>query len=121
MPMIEAAIDIGTNTMLLLVAQVSAPKAGESGRQIDKVVEDHIRFVRLGQGVHQNRFFAPEAMERAITCFREFKALCDRHHVSKIHACATSASRDSTNAKEFYERVHKETGIEVQVIEGKVE
>ena len=119
--MIEAAIDIGTNTMLLLIADLSAPQAGQAVRQINKVLEDHIRFVRLGQGVHQNRVFAPEAMERAIKCFREFKILCDKHHVAKIHACATSASRDSANAKEFYDRVRKETDIEVQVIEGKIE
>ncbi len=119
--MIEAAIDIGTNTMLLLIAEMQPPKIGETSRQLGRVLEDHIRFVRLGQGVHQNRTFAPEAMERALACFHEFKTLCDKHKVSRVHACATSASRDSANAKEFYQRVKAETGIVVQVIEGATE
>lgn len=119
--MLEAAIDIGTNTMLLLIADVATPKSGEATRQIGQVFEDHINFVRLGQGVHQNRNFAPEAMERAIKTFREYKSLCDKHHVEKITAVATSASRDSSNAKEFYNRVKSETGIEVKIIRGETE
>ncbi|MBI3557034.1 MAG: Ppx/GppA family phosphatase [Deltaproteobacteria bacterium] len=119
--MIEAAIDIGTNTMLLLIAEVSPSKNDQSNRQLGQVFEDHIRFVRLGQGVHQNRAFAPEAMERSIKCFREFKVLCDKHHVTAIHACATSASRDSANSKDFYDRVRNGTGISVNIIDGATE
>lgn len=119
--MIDAAIDIGTNTMLLLVAEVAPPAKGESTRRIGRTLEDHIRFVRLGQGVHQNRRFAPEAMDRALKCFHEFKKLCDGAKADRVIAVATSASRDSTNAKEFYAKVKEETGIEVQVIEGKTE
>lgn len=117
----EAAIDIGTNTMLLLVARIEPPAAGSPLRRIGRVLEDHINFVRLGQGVHQNRRLAPEAMERALNCFREYRALCDKHDVDVIHACATSASRDSSNAREFYDRVRAETGIDVRIIPGKTE
>ncbi|MBI3544486.1 MAG: Ppx/GppA family phosphatase [Deltaproteobacteria bacterium] len=119
--MLEAAIDIGTNTALILIADVSPPDKGGGTRKLGRVLEDHIRFVRLGQGVHQNRKFAPEAMERAVKCFREFKELCDRHSVPKIRACATSASRDAANSGELYDRVRKETGIDVKIIEGETE
>lgn len=119
--MLEAAIDIGTNTMLILIAEVGSPARGESTRQIGRVLEDHLTFVRLGQGVHQNRKFAPDAMERALTCFRQYKKICDRHKVPVIRACATSASRDAANSAEFYARVSAETGIDVQIIPGKTE
>lgn len=119
--MIEAAIDIGTNTMLLLIAEVApSPKPGAT-RRLGKTLEDHIDFVRLGQGVHQNRAFVPEAMERALKCFQKYKKICDSQRVDKAYAVATSASRDSSNANEFYDRVFKETGIRVKVIEGKTE
>lgn len=119
---IEAAIDIGTNTMLILIVEVHpSPDARGGLRQIGKVLEDRIHFVRLGQGVHQNRQFASDAMERALKCFHEYKALCDKHRVATIRACATSASRDSSNAKAFYDRIRAETGIDVAIIEGETE
>lgn len=117
----EAAIDIGTNTMLMLIAELApAPKAG-AARVMTKTVTDQQTIVRLGQGVHTNRRFAPEAMERALGCFRKYRELCDQHKVEKITAVATSASRDSANAVEFYDRVAKETGIKVQIIKGETE
>jgi exopolyphosphatase/guanosine-5'-triphosphate,3'-diphosphate pyrophosphatase len=117
----EAAIDIGTNTMLLLITDVEPASRPSHLRKIGQVYEDHIRFVRLGQGVHQNRAFAPEAMQRALTCFHDYRALCDKHKVDRVYAIATSASRDSQNATEFYNRVRKETGIDVQIIAGETE
>lgn len=117
--MIESAIDIGTNTMLMLTAEVE--ETGGPTRKILRTLDDRINFVRLGQGVHQNRAFAPEAMERALKCFHEYRKVADSHKAQKVRAVATSASRDSKNAREFYGRVKSETGIEVQVIEGETE
>ncbi|MEW6057263.1 MAG: hypothetical protein AB1540_11695 [Bdellovibrionota bacterium] len=119
--MYEAAIDIGTNTMLMLVADISYEANSSRLRRIGEVVEDHIDFVRLGQGVHQNRSFAPEAMQRSLKCFHKYKEICERRKVSKVHAVATSASRDASNSKEFYDRVYSETGIRVQIIPGALE
>ena len=102
--MINAAIDIGTNTMLLLVAEVEPNSAGNKLQEIRTVLEDHIQFVRLGQGVNQNRRFLPEAEERSLKCFREFKVICDKNNVDNVFAIATSASRDAQNAVEFYKR-----------------
>lgn len=117
---IEAAIDIGTNTILMLVSEVS-PTGPTGTRTMLRTVSDHQTIVRLGQGVHQNRCFAPEAMERALKCFQNYKRICTESQVVKIRAVATSASRDSTNAVEFYSRVREATGIDVKVIPGETE
>lgn len=117
----EATIDIGTNTMLMLVAEVApAPKAG-APRTIERVISDHQTIVRLGQGVHQNRRFVSEAMERALNCFKNYRKIADEAGVQTIRAVATSASRDSANAREFYGRVRNETGIDVKIIKGETE
>lgn len=118
--MIEAAIDIGTNTILMLVSEVSA-SGSNSLRTMLRTVSDHQTIVRLGQGVHQNRCFAPDAMERALKCFQDYKRICTESRVVKIRAFATSASRDSSNAREFYDRVLEATGIDVQIIPGETE
>lgn len=115
---VEAAIDIGTNTMLMLVAET---QSDGRKRELVRTIEDHIEFVRLGQGVHKARKFAPDAMDRALGAFYKYKEIAARRGVAKIHAVATSASRDSTNAAAFYDRVAKETGIRVQIIDGKTE
>jgi exopolyphosphatase/guanosine-5'-triphosphate,3'-diphosphate pyrophosphatase len=107
--------------MLMLTAEV-APSARPGGpRRLVRTIDDRITFVRLGQGVHQNRAFAPEAMERALKCFREYRKVCDANKVDLIRAVATSASRDAKNSGEFYDKVRAETGIEVQIIEGEIE
>lgn len=80
-----AALDLGTNTFLLLVAEV------ENGR-IQKVLHDEVRVVRLGQGVHQSRRFHPEALQRAEACFADYSKTIQKFQVEKTLACATSAS-----------------------------
>jgi exopolyphosphatase/guanosine-5'-triphosphate,3'-diphosphate pyrophosphatase len=96
-------------------------KSASGHREITRTIEDHIEFVRLGQGVHRSRMFAPEAMDRSLACFKKYKEICDRRGVTAIHAVGTSASRDSANALEFYAKVEKETGITVHIIDGKTE
>lgn len=118
----RAAIDIGTNTMLLLVADVERAEGGSSPPwRIVRVLDDRIDFVRLGEGVHNRRAFSPEAMERSRQCFLKYKKICDDLGVTEIVAAATSASRDSSNSREFYDRIREETGIDVRVIAGKTE
>lgn len=115
-----AAIDIGTNTILLLCAEVE----GGAGRaRIRTVLHDEQTIVRLGQGVAKARAFAPEAMDRALECLRRAAARCRELGIdpAAVRAVATSASRDAANASEFYGRVREETGIEVSVIEGETE
>jgi exopolyphosphatase/guanosine-5'-triphosphate,3'-diphosphate pyrophosphatase len=112
--MLKAGIDIGTNTILLLVAEV------ENG-VVKRVLEDHVRVVRLGQGVDQARAFHPEAMERALACFRDYSAALKKYPGIELRAVATSGSRDAKNSPEFFEKVKRETGIAIEVISGEEE
>jgi exopolyphosphatase/guanosine-5'-triphosphate,3'-diphosphate pyrophosphatase len=111
---LRAGIDIGTNTILLLVAEV------EVGR-VARVLEDHVRVVRLGQGVDKARAFHADAMERAMACFRDYAAVLRRFPGVDVRAVATSGSRDARNSGELFARVEKETGIRIRVISGEEE
>lgn len=112
--MLRAGIDIGTNTILLLVAKI------EAGKPIE-VVEDHVRVVRLGQGVDKNREFHPEALARARACFSEYAQILKKYPGIDIRACATSGSRDARNSTEFFAEVKRDYGIPVRVISGEEE
>jgi exopolyphosphatase/guanosine-5'-triphosphate,3'-diphosphate pyrophosphatase len=110
---LRAGIDIGTNTILLLVAKVD-------GKKIE-VLEDHVRVVRLGQGVDQNRAFHPEAIERAKKCFAEYQKILQNYPGIEVRALATSGSRDARNSPEFFQLVEQQYGIRVRVISGEEE
>ncbi len=64
--MLRASIDLGTNTCLMLIAEV------ESG-QIKKVLGDYARIIRLGEGVDKTRSLQPKAIERTLGCLTEYK------------------------------------------------
>lgn len=105
-----AALDLGTNTFLCLIAEVEAG-------QIKKVYADEVRVVRLGQGVHATRQFHPEALVRARQCLQEYAALISKYNVQKIVAVTTSAARDVTNADELF-KIGNELKIPIQVFSG---
>lgn len=109
-----SSIDLGTNTCLLLIAQ-----AEDHGGRIE-AVDDFARVVRLGQGVDRNRRLDPTAMERTLSCLREYaKTLQDRGMSPRdTIAAATSQARDAQNGAEFFARVEKETGFRFRVISG---
>lgn len=108
-----AALDLGTNTFLLLIADVV------DGR-IDKVIHDEVRVIRLGQGVHENRKFHPDALKRAEDCFRDYSEVIKKHNVDRVLACATSAARDVSNRQDLIDAGARH-GIPVQVISGEQE
>jgi exopolyphosphatase / guanosine-5'-triphosphate,3'-diphosphate pyrophosphatase len=108
-----AALDLGTNTFILLVAEV------EAGR-VTTVFHDEVRVVRLGQGVHGSRRFHPEALERARQCFADFARVIESYQVHKSLACATSAARDVENGHELV-RLAADVGIPVEIITGEKE
>lgn len=108
-----AALDLGTNTFILLIAEV------REGR-IEKVLHDEVRIVRLGQGVHQSRRFHPEALERAEACFKDFSQVIRKYDVSRTLACATSAARDVQNGQDLID-IAARHGIPVEIISGEQE
>ena len=108
-----ATVDIGTNTALLLVADVG------DGVLVPVYEED--RFVRLGQGVDAHRRLAPEAIARVLDALGAYKASADEHGADAFVIGATSASRDAQNLDDLAGRVRAELGLEYAVISGEEE
>ena len=88
------AVDCGTNSIRLLVADVD-----DAGLLTDVVRRTEI--VRLGQGIDRTGVISAEAMERTLAMSREYAAQCREHGVEAVRFVATSASRDARNADEF--------------------
>jgi len=105
-----AALDLGTNSFLCLIAEVSR---GE----IQAVYSDQVQIVRLGQDVNRTRQFQPEALLRARHCLEMFQKTIQQHQPEKILAMATSAARDVTNAEELF-KIGKDLGIPIEIIPG---
>ncbi|SHL99131.1 Ppx/GppA phosphatase family protein [Actinacidiphila paucisporea] len=109
-----AAVDCGTNSIRLLVADVD-PATGEL-----KDLDRRMRIVRLGQGVDRTGRLAPEALERTFAACREYAEVIRRYGVpaSRIRFVATSASRDAENRDDFVRGVVDLLGVEPVVITG---
>ena len=108
-----AAIDCGTNSIRLLIADID-------GNNFREVVRD-MEIVRLGQGVDQTGQFHPDAITRTLTAVDKFAAEIVKRGVEKIRFCATSATRDATNRHLFVDGVRERLGVEVEVISGNEE
>ncbi|MGW1411383.1 Ppx/GppA phosphatase family protein [Streptomyces sp. NPDC002403] len=107
-----AAIDCGTNSIRLLVADAD-PSTGELV-ELDRRME----IVRLGQGVDRTGRLAPEALERTFAACRQYAAVIKEHGAQRIRFVATSASRDAENRDEFVRGVLEILGVEPEVISG---
>ena len=108
-----AIIDLGSNTARLVVIN-AVP--GQRWR-----VEDEIReVVRLRQGMNDEGL-AEAAMQRAFFTLRLFKGFCDAIRTDHIVATATSAVRDAANGRQFVERVQRELGLELRILDGERE
>ena len=105
------AIDVGTNTVLSLVAEVE-------GGEIRAVLADEERFARLGQGVDASGRLHPDAMDRVVDRLGAAQATARRLGAERIVIGATSASRDAANVGDLVARVRDELGLDYQVIAG---
>ncbi|MFJ6707046.1 MULTISPECIES: exopolyphosphatase [unclassified Streptomyces] len=107
-----AAIDCGTNSIRLLVADAD-PATGEL---VD--LDRRMVIVRLGQGVDRTGRLAPEALERTFAACREYAAVIKEYGAERLRFAATSASRDAENRDEFVRGVLDILGVEPEVISG---
>ncbi|MFF2327003.1 MULTISPECIES: exopolyphosphatase [unclassified Streptomyces] len=107
-----AAVDCGTNSVRLLVADAD-PSTGELV-ELDRRME----IVRLGQGVDRTGRLAPEALERTFAACRQYAEVIRKHGARKTRFVATSASRDAENRDEFVRGVLDILGVEPEVISG---
>jgi exopolyphosphatase/guanosine-5'-triphosphate,3'-diphosphate pyrophosphatase len=105
-----AAIDCGTNSVRLLITT-------DGKTQIERLM----RITRLGQGVNATGRLDPTAIERTLTVLREFRAVIDKHGVTRIRMTATSAARDASNSDEFFIAARDVIGVDPELISGEEE
>lgn len=106
-----AAVDCGTNSIRLLVADVEA-----GGRLHD--VHREMRVVRLGQGVDATGRLAPEAVERTRVALVDYADVIARTSADQVRMVATSATRDAANREDFFTMVRSVLGVDAEVISG---
>ena len=112
--MILASIDIGTNTVLLLVAEVD-------DRGWITILAEEQETPRLGRDVDRSGRIATEAVGRLASVVDRFAQTARRHGAASIAACATSAVRDAVNRAELLEEVREASGVTIEVIDGAAE
>jgi exopolyphosphatase / guanosine-5'-triphosphate,3'-diphosphate pyrophosphatase len=105
-----AAIDVGTNSLHLVVARVADDGSFE-------VVASEKEMVRLGEGGGDMKRLSPEAVDRGIAALSRFRQIADIDG-ARIRCVATSAVREAENPAEFVDRARLEAGVEVEVISG---
>jgi exopolyphosphatase/guanosine-5'-triphosphate,3'-diphosphate pyrophosphatase len=109
-----AAIDIGANSVHLVVARLHAPGVRET---LDRSRE----MIRLGDGTFRTGSIPPSQMRHAMALLRRFRTLSEEHRVEAVLAVATSAVRDAKNRGEFVRRAEKEASLAVRVLSGEEE
>lgn len=109
------AIDCGTNSIRLLVADVTRRDDGSSWL---RDVHREMQIVRLGQGVDATGRLAPEALERTGVALRHYTAMLRRKGAERVRMVATSATRDAANTGEFFAMVRDTLGADAEVISG---
>ncbi len=106
-----AAIDIGTNTILMVIAEYDE----NSGM---KVLHDEHAIARLGKGVDAQHRILPETVQRVEKVLDKYRSIAHSFDIATIVACGTSALRDATNRYEFIEYIHQKLGIRISVLSG---
>ncbi len=107
-----AAVDCGTNTIKLLIADLDTG----TGHEVEHVRET--RMVRLGQDVDRTGRLADEALDRVFAAVEEYAALVAALRVDVVRFCATSAARDASNADVFADGVADRLGVRPEVVSG---
>ncbi len=108
-----AAIDIGSNTLHIVVARC-APTTLD-------ILADEVELVRIGESVTATGAISDEKRDAALTTLRAYKALAEKYSATPIFVVATEAIRQASNSHDFIETIRSETSLDVQLIEGTVE
>jgi exopolyphosphatase/guanosine-5'-triphosphate,3'-diphosphate pyrophosphatase len=110
------AIDIGTNSVRLLVAEVEGTGRAATLETLDR----QMNITRLGQGVDATGALASDAIARTVAVLRKYRAVLDEYGVTNVRATATSAARDASNRDEFFTAA-RDAGIEPELLSGEEE
>ncbi|CAN5741987.1 Ppx/GppA phosphatase family protein [soil metagenome] len=105
-----AAIDVGTNTTRLLIAEAK----GDGYRELDR----RLTFTRLGEGVDSDKVLQPGAMKRTLAAIAEFCSLCGEFGVERVQVAGTSAVRDAGNSSDLLEAAAKLSGSPAVALTG---
>jgi exopolyphosphatase/guanosine-5'-triphosphate,3'-diphosphate pyrophosphatase len=108
-----ASIDIGTNTILLLIAKVE-------GGKIHPLFEKEM-VARLGEDVQKNNILLKEAMDRGLQTLAQYLKWCQEFEVQKIFAAGTSALREAKNSEDFLKLVKEKLNLSIDIISGEEE
>jgi exopolyphosphatase/guanosine-5'-triphosphate,3'-diphosphate pyrophosphatase len=108
--MARAVLDIGSNTIRLLVAEVR-------GGQVETILDDS-DFVRLGRDVDKTGELQADRMDAALESIQRLVKEADERDATPVIAVATSAVRDARNGPDFVRRVRDDTGVEIEIISG---
>lgn len=112
-----AAIDIGSNAMRLLINNVIEYQ----GKRLFKKV-DIIRVpIRLGTEAFKEQYISDSTRNRLLNALHAYKNLMQAHEVAQYRGCATSAMREAQNGNEIIRQIKEETGIQIEIIDGKEE
>ena len=109
-----AAVDLGTNSIRLLIADVEGHGPDATITTLDR----RMRITRLGQGVDATHRLAPDAVERTLAVLREYAEAIAEQGVARVRAAATSASRDASNRDEFFAAVRDLLGVTPELVSG---
>ena len=109
-----AAVDIGSNSVHMIIADTGGPHSF-------RVIERERERVKLGAGAFKTGRLMPENAEAALVALERFAGLCERLKVQRVIANATSAVREAANGREFIESVRRRAGMKVRVIDGQQE
>ena len=113
LPKRAASIDIGTNTILLLIAEMEKGKI--------KPLFDMETVVRLGEGVQKNGILSEEAIKRGLQTLSQYLKQCQEIKAKKIYAVGTSALREAKNSGEFLKLVKERLNLSIEIISGEEE
>src|SRR5665213_197210 len=106
----RAVIDVGTNSVKLLVADVS-------GRDVKPVFEES-RQTRLGRGFYETRRLQPEPVARTAEAVREFGEVAREKNAASVRVIATSAARDAVNPTDLTDSIFRASGLKAEIISG---
>jgi exopolyphosphatase/guanosine-5'-triphosphate,3'-diphosphate pyrophosphatase len=109
--MIVAALDIGSNSIHLVVVETDREKPF-------RVIASAKEVVRLGRSAARDERLSAAAMDRAINCLKRFRRLAESHGARELIAVATSAVREATNGDQFLARAIEEAGVEIDLLSG---
>lgn len=108
-----AAIDVGTNSVKMLVGEVT-------GQHVKPILQRSV-VTRLGEGLQASGEISPEAAERTLAALAELRQLAQERSVARVGAVGTLAFREARNGREFAERCRRETGVGIRILSGEEE